>query len=67
MRSLATRQSHLALSKHVKQAIQLCKVANYDLIIVETSGIGQSDTEIIDHSDLSLDVMTPEYGRRHLL
>ncbi|MCZ6692709.1 MAG: methylmalonyl-CoA mutase family protein [Bacteroidetes bacterium] len=62
MRSLATRQSNLALSKHVKKALDITKAANFDLIILETSGIGQSDTEIIDHSDLSLYVMTPEYG-----
>ena len=62
MRSLATRQSNLALSKHVAEAIQILKAANYDLIILETSGIGQSDTEILDHSDVSLYVMTPEYG-----
>ncbi|ASS48054.1 MAG: methylmalonyl-CoA mutase [Candidatus Fluviicola riflensis] len=62
MRSLATRQSNLALSKHVSEAIQILKAANYDLIVLETSGIGQSDTEILDHSDVSLYVMTPEYG-----
>jgi len=62
MRSLATRQSNLALSKHVSEAIQVLKAAQYDLIILETSGIGQSDTEITDHSDVSLYVMTPEYG-----
>ena len=62
MRSLATRQSNLALSKHVKEAVNILKAANYDLIILETSGIGQSDTEIIEHSDVSLYVMTPEYG-----
>ena len=62
MRSLATRQSNLALSKHVKSAVDILKSAGYDLIILETSGIGQSDTEIVDHSDLSLYVMTPEYG-----
>ena len=62
MRSLATRQSNLALSAHVNEAIQVLKAANYDLIILETSGIGQSDTEITDHSDVSLYVMTPEYG-----
>ena len=62
MRSLATRQSNLALSKHVAEAITILKAANYDLIILETSGIGQSDTEILDHSDVSLYVMTPEYG-----
>ncbi len=62
MRSLATRQSNLALSKHVSEAINVLKAADYDLIILETSGIGQSDTEITDHSDVSLYVMTPEYG-----
>ncbi len=62
MRSLATRQSNLALSKHVSEAINVLKAAEYDLIILETSGIGQSDTEITDHSDVSLYVMTPEYG-----
>jgi len=62
MRSLATRQSNLALSAYVKEAIQVLKAANYDLIILETSGIGQSDTEILDHSNVSLYIMTPEYG-----
>ncbi|MFL9837550.1 methylmalonyl-CoA mutase family protein [Flavobacterium sp. ST-75] len=62
MRSLATRQSNLALSKYVAEAIQVLKAAKYDLIILETSGIGQSDTEILDHSDVSLYVMTPEFG-----
>jgi len=62
MRSLATRQSNLALSKHVKEAVSILKASGFDLIILETSGIGQSDTEILDHSDISLYVMTPEYG-----
>ncbi len=62
MRSLATRQSNLALSKHVQSAIDILKAAKFDLIILETSGIGQSDTEIIDHADVSMYVMTPEYG-----
>ncbi len=62
MRSLATRQSNLALSVYVKEAIQILKAAGFDLIILETSGIGQSDTEILDHSDVALYVMTPEYG-----
>lgn len=62
MRSLATRQSNLALSKHVQEAVDILKAAHYDLIILETSGIGQSDTEIMDHSDVSLYVMTPEFG-----
>ena len=62
MRSLATRQANLALSKHVDDALAILKIAGYDLIILETSGIGQSDTEITDYSDVSLYVMTPEYG-----
>ncbi|MDP2385870.1 MAG: methylmalonyl-CoA mutase family protein [Bacteroidota bacterium] len=62
MRSMATRQSNLALSKHVQQAIDILKASNFDLVILETAGIGQSDTEITEHSDMSLYVMTPEYG-----
>lgn len=62
MRSLATRQANLALSPHVDDAIAILKVAGFDLVIVETSGIGQSDTEITAHCDVSLYVMTPEYG-----
>ncbi|MBB3123696.1 methylmalonyl-CoA mutase [Mesoflavibacter sabulilitoris] len=62
MRSLATRQSNLALSKYVNEAVEVLKAAEYDLIILETSGIGQSDTEIIEHSNVSLYVMTPEFG-----
>lgn len=62
MRSLATRQANLALSKYIKESIDICKAAGYELIIIETSGIGQSDTEITDHADLSLYVMTPEFG-----
>lgn len=62
MRSLATRQSNLSISKYVKDAETIAQAAGFDLIILETSGIGQSDTAIIDHSDVSLYVMTPEYG-----
>ncbi|HEU4532945.1 MAG TPA: cobalamin-dependent protein, partial [Polyangiaceae bacterium] len=62
MRSLATRQSNLALSKHVGESIEICRAAGFDLIIVETSGIGQSDTEITEHADVSLYLMTAEYG-----
>ena len=62
MRSLATRQSNLALSPHIKDALNVVKAAKFDLIILETSGIGQSDTEIEEHSDVSMYVMTPEYG-----
>ncbi|MBA3682748.1 MAG: methylmalonyl-CoA mutase family protein [Bacteroidetes bacterium] len=62
MRSLATRQSNLALSKYVQDAIDILKVSGFDLIIIETAGIGQSDTEIIEHSNMSLYIMTPEFG-----
>jgi methylmalonyl-CoA mutase len=60
MRSLATRQSNCFI-KICADAIKVIKAAKYD-IILETSGIGQSDTEIMDHSDVSLYVMTPEFG-----
>ena len=62
MRSMATRQANLALSSHVDDAVSILKVAGFDLVIVETSGIGQSDTQITEHSDVTLYVMTPEYG-----
>ncbi len=62
MRSMATRQANLALSKHVDEAVKILKAAHFDIIILETSGIGQSDTEITEHSDVCLYVMTPEYG-----
>lgn len=62
MRSMATRQSNLAVSKYIMDAVNILKAANYDLIILETSGIGQSDTQITDYCDLSMYVMTPEYG-----
>ena len=62
MRSLATRQANLAMSAHIADAISLCKAAGYDLVVVETSGIGQSDTEVTEVSDVSLYVMTSEYG-----
>jgi len=62
MRSLATRQSHLALSQSINKAVDILKAAGFDLVLLETSGIGQSDTEVVDCSDVSLYVMTPEYG-----
>ena len=62
MRSLATRQANLSLSPYVHDAVDIVKAAGYDLVILETSGIGQSDTEITDQSDVSMYVMTPEYG-----
>ncbi len=62
MRSLATRQSNLALSRHIPEVLAILKAAQFDLIVLETSGIGQSDTEIVDFADATLYVMTPEYG-----
>ena len=62
MRSLATRDSDIALSEHVQDAIEVCKEAAYDLIILESAGVGQSDVSILDYCDVSLYVMTPEYG-----
>ena len=62
MRSVATRQANLALSPHIPHTLNVVKAAGFDLVILETSGIGQSDTEIVDFSDLSIYVMTPEYG-----
>ena len=62
MRSLATRESDKALSKYVQEAIDICKQAGYDFIILESAGVGQSDASILDYCDLSMYVMTPEYG-----
>ena len=62
MRSLATRDSDKALSAHVQEAIDICKTAGYDLVILESAGVGQSDASILDHADISVYVMTPEYG-----
>ena len=62
MRSLATRESDVALSKYVQEAIDICKAAGYDFIILESAGVGQSDASILDYVDVSMYVMTPEYG-----
>jgi len=62
MRSLATRESEKALSKYVQEAIDICKAAGYDFIILESAGVGQSDASILDYCDVSMYVMTPEYG-----
>ncbi len=62
MRSLATRQSGGELSAALPEVIAACKAAGFDLIIVETSGIGQGDAAIVPHADASLYVMTPEFG-----
>src|SRR5690349_16712159 len=62
MRSLATRESDKALSEYVQEAIDICKAAAYDFIILESAGVGQSDASILDYVDISMYVMTPEYG-----
>ncbi|HVZ24674.1 MAG TPA: methylmalonyl-CoA mutase family protein, partial [Sediminibacterium sp.] len=62
MRSLATRDDNTALSAYVQDAIAACRSAGFDLVIVESAGVGQSDASILDVCDVSLYVMTPEYG-----
>lgn len=62
MRSLATRQSDRALSGHVGDAVNTCLAAGFDLVLLESAGTGQNDTAILDYCDLSIYVMTPEYG-----
>ncbi len=62
MRSLATRESDKALSEHIEEAIDVCKEAGFDFIILESAGVGQSDASILDYCDVSMYVMTPEYG-----
>ena len=62
MRSLATRDDNTALSAYIKEATEICKVAGYDFIILESAGVGQSDASILDYCELSMYVMTPEYG-----
>ena len=62
MRSLATRDDNTALSAAVQEAIDICKLAGYDFVILESAGVGQSDASILDYCDVSMYVMTPEYG-----
>jgi methylmalonyl-CoA mutase len=62
MRSLATRETGSEISAALPEVIAACKLAGFDLIIVETSGIGQGNAAIVPHVDLSLYVMTPEFG-----
>jgi isobutyryl-CoA mutase len=62
MRSLATRESDKALSQYVTEALQICKAAGFDLVILESAGVGQSDASILEHCNVSMYVMTPEYG-----
>ncbi|HUH34289.1 MAG TPA: methylmalonyl-CoA mutase family protein [Moheibacter sp.] len=62
MRSMATRQTNSSISKHIAPALDVLKAADFDLIILETSGIGQSGAEVLEYADLPMYVMTPEYG-----
>lgn len=62
MRSLATRDSEVALSAHVQDALDVCRAAGFDFIILESAGVGQSDASILEYCDVSMYVMTPEYG-----
>ncbi|MFB3131908.1 MAG: methylmalonyl-CoA mutase family protein, partial [Rhodothermales bacterium] len=62
MRSFATRQAHRATSQALRQSIDVCRAAGFDLIVIETAGIGQSDTEVAELVDLSLYVMTSDFG-----
>jgi methylmalonyl-CoA mutase len=62
MRSLATRDDNTSLSNAVEQALDICKSAAFDFIILESAGVGQSDASILDYCDVSMYVMTPEYG-----
>jgi isobutyryl-CoA mutase len=62
MRSLATREDNKALSAYVQDAINICKEAAFDFIILESAGVGQSDASILDYCDVSMYIMTPEYG-----
>jgi methylmalonyl-CoA mutase len=62
MRSLATREDNTALSAAVNDALTICQQAGFDLIILESAGVGQSDASILDFCQVSLYVMTPEYG-----
>ena len=62
MRSFATRQAHRATSQALREAVDVCRAAGFDLVIVETAGIGQSDTEVAELVDVSLYVMTSDFG-----
>ncbi|MCO5229934.1 MAG: methylmalonyl-CoA mutase family protein [Chitinophagales bacterium] len=62
MRSMATRQTNASISQTLHDAKDILKAAGFDLILLETSGIGQSGTEVVDLADVALYVMTPEYG-----
>ncbi len=62
MRSFATREANLSVNRHIHDAIKVLKAADFDMIIVESAGIGQSDSQITEFADVSMYVMTPEFG-----
>lgn len=62
MRSLATRDFGSEISAALPDVVAACKVAGFDVVVVETSGIGQGDAAIVPHVDLPMYVMTPEFG-----
>ncbi|MCS6985595.1 MAG: methylmalonyl-CoA mutase family protein [Leptospiraceae bacterium] len=62
MRSLGTRGENTSLNQHIDKILRICKMAPFDLIILESAGIGQADAAITHFSDISLYVMTPDYG-----
>ena len=62
MRSMATRENNVSVSPYIHYALDVLKISNPDIIILETSGIGQSGSEITEIADISMYVMTPEYG-----
>ena len=62
MRSMATRRANFSLSEQIQHAICILKAAGFHLILLETSGIGQADTEVVEYCDIPVYIMTPEYG-----
>jgi methylmalonyl-CoA mutase len=67
LRSMATRKANVAIADAAQSALQVLQLCGFDLILLESSGIGQSDTEITEHADVSLYVMTPEFGAQSQL
>ena len=62
MRSMATRQAQQSLSAHVSSALAVLQAARFDLIFLESAGVGQVDTDIVNYADVNIYAMTPEYG-----
>jgi methylmalonyl-CoA mutase len=62
MRSLATREANLSVNKHISEIVKLFRAAYFDIIFIETAGIGQSDSMITEIADISIYAMTPEFG-----